>query len=76
MHGERFGEEARKGDAARGAGVCAIAEAQRGERFLGEHAAAARKPEQPQIGRRAGERRLGLVVKLGDEPGACAFEAR
>ena len=72
---QAIGEEARKRDAARGAGVSAIPQPPRGKRFFGEHATAAGKPEQPQVGRRSRKRGDGFISELGGEPGARPFEA-
>ena len=68
---EILGEKPRHRDARRGIG----AEPQRRQRFLGEEHAAGGKCEQPQIGRRADQRCVGLLLEPGEQPIGGARQA-
>src|ERR1051325_575534 len=63
LHGDVLGEKARQRDTA-----VAVAAAAFGERILRQHAATRGGGEQPQIGRRAGERRVRRLVELAQQP--------
>ena len=71
LNGIILGEKARQRDA--GSGL--RAKPQRGERLLRQQAAAGGEAEQPQIGRGAGERRVGLPCR-GGRAAMCVARAR
>ena len=71
LDGEILGEEARQ----RRARGRVVAGPQRSERLVGQQAAAGGKPVEPQIRRRAGERRVGLVDAAVEHPCGGAREA-
>ena len=64
LHGGILGKETRQCDAGRRF----RAEAQRRQRLLRQQTAAGRKPEQPQIGRGAGQCRVGVLVEAAEHP--------
>src|SRR5258706_14161969 len=73
LHRNIFGKEPRQRDIARRIAAC-FAEIARGERLAGQHAAAKRRSEQPQVRRRAGQRVVGRGSDPLQQPPAGALE--